>query len=279
VTNTSMKKTLIWRKHYALPSEHGAWIWWVGPLMIGVAATGQIQPELGLLGIAVLAAFLLRQPTSILVKSLVGRRSRQDRAPALVWTLLYTAAVIMAIAGLVFRGQDKILLLGLPGLSVFLWHLWLVSRKEERGQPGVEIVAAGVLSLAAPAAYWVAEGETDRTAWLLWALTWLQSASSIVYVHLRLAQRKMETLPNFRQRLSMGSRTLSYYGFNFAFSLLTVLMGWMPVGVSLAFGVQLVEATQGVFQPAVGAKPTTIGIRQLLFSNLFVGMMIAAFLI
>src|SRR3972149_5890616 len=30
----------IWRKQYALPAEHGSWIWWLGPLFIGLGGGG-----------------------------------------------------------------------------------------------------------------------------------------------------------------------------------------------------------------------------------------------
>ena len=275
---TAFHPQRILNKRYALPPEHGAWIWWLGPLVIGMAAAGQLRPELALLTIASLAAFLLRHPSTILIKTFTGRRPRLDRTPAWIWAVLYAGLAAVAVAGLVLTGQAKILFLGLPGLPVFLWHLWLVSRREERGQPGVEIIAAGVLALAAPAGYWVAGGEADRIAWLLWILTWLQSASSIVFVYLRLSHRKLENFPSLCDRMRMGTRALSYYGFNLFLCLGCVLLGWIPYGVLLAFAVQMGDAIQGVLQPTIGLRPTSIGFRQLAFSLIFVGMMATAFL-
>jgi hypothetical protein len=31
----------LWRRHYFIPTEHGAWIWWIGPFLIGAAAGGK----------------------------------------------------------------------------------------------------------------------------------------------------------------------------------------------------------------------------------------------
>ena len=80
---------------------------------------------------------------------------------------------MLALAGgaaLALQGFWYLLLLAIPALPVFGWHLWLVSRRRERRQPGVEIVGAGVLALAAPAAYWVGRGAPEPLGWWLWGV-------------------------------------------------------------------------------------------------------------
>ena len=47
------------------------------------------------------------------------------------------------------------------GSLVFAWYLWLVGRREERRQIGMELLATGVLALTAPAGYWVGVGRPD----------------------------------------------------------------------------------------------------------------------
>jgi hypothetical protein len=44
----------------------------------------------------------------------------------------------------------------------------------------------------------------------------------------------------------------------------------------LAFGIQFAEAVWGALKPAVKAKPTAIGIRQLIVSSLFTLIFILA---
>jgi hypothetical protein len=88
--------------------------------------------------------------------------------------------------------------------------LWLVSRREERRQVNVEIIATGVLSLAAPAAYWVGIGRYDTTGWWLWILVWLQTAASIVYAYLRLAQRDQTGGLEPAQAWKMGRRAFAF---------------------------------------------------------------------
>jgi hypothetical protein len=274
-----MNSRNIWRKHYALPAEHGAWIWWIGPLLIGAAAGGEASPQLGLLGLTALTAFLFRQPATIAVKAISGRRAREELRPAVIWSAIYSGLTLVGVALLVAAGQGRLMLLAIPGVLIFSWHLWLVSRRQERQRPGVEIIAAGALSLTAPAAYWVAGGASDREAWILWGLTWLQSAASIVHVHIRLEQRHLEQFPNMPQRLWMGRRSLIYNGFNQLVSLSLAFAGWVPALVPTAFGITLLDALEGIMRPAVGTPPRRIGVRQLLVGTAFVLVMILAYLL
>ena len=274
-----MSSQRFWRKHYALPAEHGAWIWWIGPLLIGAAAGGSPDELLGLLALTALAAFLVRQPATIAGKALSGRRTRDELRPALIWSAFYLLLAAIGVGLLVAAGQARLMLLAVPGILIFSWHLWLISRRQERQQPGVEIIAAGALALTAPAAYWVSGGLSDREAWLLWGLTWLQSAASIVHVHARLEQRRLERVPQVAERIRMGMRSLLYNGFNQLVSIGIAVVGWAPALVPIAFGVTLIDAVEGVLRPAIGTPPRRIGLRQLIVSSAFVVIMVAAYLI
>jgi hypothetical protein len=267
------------RKIYALPSEHGAWIWWIGPFLLGTVAGGNPKPASLFLFFAALLAFLSRQPTTLLVKVISNRRTSKDLRPSLFWMVLYGALALAITATLVQLGYSRLLLLAIPGIPVFLWQLWLVRIREERGQQGIELVGSGVLAMAAPAAYWVAGGGDPVEAWVLWGLSWLQSAASIVYVYLRLRQRKLDEAPQQGERWRMGSRTLVYHSFNFILSVVLGLMRVAPLGISLAFGLVLLDAIEGVARPPVGLKPTAIGLRQLGFSSLFFVVMSVAYVV
>jgi hypothetical protein len=263
----------IWRKQYALPAEHGSWIWWLGPLFIGLAAGGQPDLDAVLLIFAALCAFLLRQPAMILVKSISGRRPKDDLRPALFWIAVYALIGALAVGALIASGHPQVVLLAVPGVPVFAWHLRLVSRRAERGQMGIELVGAGVLALAAPAGYWVAGGADPRVPWILWVLAWLQAAASIVFIYLRLEQRRLQAMPPPRDRWRQGARVLMYHTFNTAASLGLAILGQAPWLVPLAFGLMLVDALAGVASPPVGAKPSAIGLRQLGASVVFMIVM------
>lgn len=127
----------------------------------------------------------------------------------------------------------------------------------------------GVLSLAAPAAYWVGIEQLDAVGIWLWLLIWFQSAASIVYAYLRLEQRPLKQAPDLAGRLRMGARFLAYTTFNLAAVGLLSLGGYLPPLLPIAYGLQWLESIYGTLRPAVGVKPTRIGIRQLIVSIFF----------
>ena len=257
------------RKQIFLPQDHGSWVFIFSPLLVGLFAGERFSTPSLYLVIAALCAFLIRQPMTILVKAYAGRRSKADLPAARFWILLYGSMILLALAGLVRSGFLYILFLAVPGVPVFAWHLWLVSRREERRQVNVEVIATGVLSLVAPAAYWVAAGRYDPAGWWLWILTWLQSAASIVYAYLRLEQRELGEVPGRAALWKVGLRAFWYTTFNLAFSLSLGFAGVLPYLIFIPFLVQWIESVWGIFHPAVGWKPTRIGIRQLIVSILW----------
>ncbi|MBN2145791.1 MAG: YwiC-like family protein [Anaerolineales bacterium] len=264
-----MKIKTFLRKQYAIPGEHGAWVFLLSPLLIGLVAARSFTPASALLVVAALAAFLIRQPVTIAVKAFSGRRSPHDLAPAAFWAMLYGIIGLAALAGLLVQGFGFLLYLALPGILVFAWHLWLVSRRAERRQAGVEIVGSGVLALAAPAALWVGTGQYLPEGWWLFALTWLQSAASIVHAYLRLAQRELAEAPPRPVLLRMARRALLYTTFNLVIVLACSLSGILPSFLFLAYLLQWCETVYGALRPAIGIKPTQIGLRQLAVSTLF----------
>jgi len=258
------------KKQIFLPQDHGSWVFILSPLLVGIFAGKNFSPPTFYLIIAAMSAFMLRQPMSMAVKAYAGRRSKDDLPAARFWILVYTALASLALAGLIIKGFGYLLYLALPGGLVFAWHLWLVSRRAERKQAGVEIVATGVLSLAAPAAYWVSIGHYDLLGWWLWLLTWLQSAASIVYAYLRLEQREWKSVPNRYMRRRAGMRAFAYTSFNFFISAaLSLGAGLLPKWIFIPYLIQWLETLWGIDHPATGWKPTLIGIRQLIVSILW----------
>lgn len=270
MTATGTFSRQVWRRMYFWPSEHGAWIWWLGPFVIGAAAGGHPNLDLFLLFLGTLAAFLLRQPATIAVKALSGRRARAELLPALFWLMAYGLLAGLAVAALVLSGHGRLLWLGIPGVLVFGWHLLLVSRRDERGRTGVELIASGVLALAAPAAYEVSGGGLSIQAWILWGVTWFQSAASIVFIAQRLEQRRLKAMPGPRERWARAWRAIAYAAFNLVGSSLLAVFALVPVLVPVAFGCMLVDVLEGAAHPPVGVKPARLGVRQLLASTVFV---------
>jgi len=276
--SASKPRSQLMLRHVAVPNEHGSWVFLFSPLLIGLFAGQSLHSGSLLLVGAALAAFMLRQPITILVKILSKRRPRSELPAALSWIAIYGIIALGFLSGLMTMGYTPILFLAVPALPVFAWHLWLVSRRSERRQPIVEIAGSGVLALVAPAAYWVGTGEYDPIGWLLWGLAWMQAGVSIYYAYLRLQQRVWKQVLEPSQCWQAGRMIV--FGAAGALILVSLLAAFkiIPLWLPLAFGVQFAEAVWGTFHPAVKAKPTHIGIRQLTVSTLFTIVFIAAWL-
>lgn len=263
------------RKQIFLPQDHGSWVFILSPLLVGLFAGGNFTLASLSLVVAAMTAFLLRQPVTMAVKAYSGRRAKSDLPAARFWIVVYGFIIAIALIGLLLAGFGYLLLLAIPGAPVFAWHLWLVSKREERRQVNVELIATGILSLAAPAAYWVGLGRYDPAGWWLWILVWFQSAASIVYAYLRLEQRELVQVPAPRELWKMGLRAFAYTTFNIAAALLLGLGSVLPRLIFLPYLVQWGETLWGIFRPAVKWKPTRIGIRQLIVSTLWTILFIA----
>jgi len=267
--NFPLHRRQIFRRYVALPQDHGSWVFLLSPLVIGIFAGGSISVATGYLIVTSFAVFLIRQPITILIKVYSGRRSKRELSAALFWTFVYSLITLLGLIGLITHGYTYLLYLAIPGLLVFAWYLWLVSRRAERRQIGIEIVASGVLALTAPAGYWVGVGWPDPLGWLLFILVWLQSAASIVYAYLRLDQRALTSPPELKARLGMGRRALLYTTFNLLLVVTLVITGLLPTLLILPYALQWGETIWGTQRPAIGVKATKIGLRQLFVSILF----------
>lgn len=263
----------LFKKQIAIPQDHGSWVFILSPLLVGVFAGGDFTFATFNLIVAAMSAFLIRQPMTVAVKAYSGRRPKTDLPAARFWLLTYGSIAALALTGLLLGGYGYLLYLAIPGVPVFAWHLRLVSKRAERRQAGVEIIATGVLSLTAPAAYWIGIGGYDPFGWWLWALTWLQSAASIVYAYLRLDQRELEQEQASAMSRSgwrrMGSRAFAYTSFNLLISAVLGISNILPRFVFIPFLLQWLETLWGIQNPAVGWKPARIGVRQLIVSTLW----------
>jgi hypothetical protein len=262
-----MGKSNIFVRYIALPQDHGSWVFIISPLLIGTLAAGSFNFATFILIIGAFAIFLLRQPSAILVKANSGRRQRSDMPTALFWLVLYGLVAVLTFVYLIMSGYGQLAWLVIPGIPVFIWHLWLISRRSERRQMGLELIGTGVLALSAPAAYWVSINAYAKEGWFLWLLVWLQNAASIVYAYARLEQRVQTDTSKNDNQISLEKRALAYSSFNLV---LTIILGWieiLPQWIFLPFLIQWLEIIWGISHPAKGWKPTKIGIRQMIIST------------
>ncbi len=264
------------RKHYAIPPEHGAWVWWIGPLIVGAAAGGTLHADFFVLIFTALAAFLVRQPLTLLVKVLSGLRPASDRAPALFWTAIHGSVCAAGAAGLVALDHARVLLLGLLAAPLLLWYFFLVSRKSERHQRGMEYATAAVLALALPAAYWVCGGTGSIEPWILWGLVTLHSVTTVIHVSKILELRRTKRMRDRRYARRVLALTLPFATVCAIAAGICATMGvvsWLAIA---AFLVPIADIAQSAIRPPVGIKPTQLGLRQLATSSVFVVLMAIA---
>lgn len=261
-------RAMLGARQAALPTEHGSWVFLFVPLAVGLVVGG-LRPESGLLAFTALAGFLARQPVTLLVKAVSGRRPKTEMKAGLFWLAVYGLAASAGAVGLAASGLAFLIWLAIPAIPVLGWHLWLVSRRAERKQAVVEIAGSGVLALAVTAAYWTGLGRYDPSGWLLWGLCWEQAAGTILHAYLRLEQRRWKSEPDWKHGLRTGAPALAYNLILLAgvigLAEARVLPAWLP----LAFAVQPLETGWGILRPAVGVKPAAVGIRQMIVSILF----------
>jgi hypothetical protein len=257
------------RRQIFLPQDHGSWFFIFSPLFIGLFLGGKFTLASLSLVISSIAAFLIRQPITMAVKAYTGRRAKTDLPAARFWIIVYGALILIALFGLIRAGFGYLLFLAIPGAPVFAWHLWLVSKREERRQINVEIIATGVLSLAAPAAYWVGIDRYDSLGWWLWILAWLQTAASIVYAYLRLEQRDLTEIPARNELRKLGLRAFAYTTFNLVSAFALGFVAVLPRFLFIPYLVQWTETMWGIFHPSIKWKPVRIGTRQLIVSILW----------
>lgn len=257
------------KKQIAFPQDHGSWVFILCPLLVGIFVGGKFNYAIFNLSVAAMSAFMIRQPLTVAVKAISGRRPKTDLPAARFWMLIYGGIAALALTALILEGFAVVMILAIPAVPVFAWHLWLVSKRAERQQMGVEVIAIGVLSLSAPAAYWVASGAYNPLGWWLCIGTWLQSAASIVYAYLRLEQRELKSQPANKELWKMGKRALAYTSFNLFASL---MLGWanlIPQLIFVPFLLQWLETLWGITHPSIGWKPVQIGMRQFVVSSLW----------
>jgi len=86
---------------------------------------------------------------------------------------------------------------------------------------------------------------------------------------MRLEHRKQVQISERSEQFQIGRRELMYTSFNFIASLTLGIIGWLPRFIFIPFLLQFIETLWWAFNPAIKAKPTSVGFRQLAISTLF----------
>jgi hypothetical protein len=252
------------RRSLVLPREHGAWGILLIPLLSG-AAVGLTQilhpaPVLLLL-VAAIALFWLRTP----VESLVGSGPMRVQTPAerrfvITWIALISPLAALAVAGLLWHGQNLLLLpLGCVAGAAFLAQA-MVRRWGRRARMAAQVIGALGLTSTAAAACYVVTGQLDQRALALWLANWLFASLQIQFVQLQIHGAKLKI---WAERLKAGKAFLM----GEALLVLVLIFAWrwreMPAVVLIAFLPLLVRGVAWFFR-----RPQPLDVHRLGFVEL-----------
>ena len=267
-----MDSKLIFQKHIFLPQDHGSWVFVFSPIIAGFNLGGWGAAQ-AWIAFSAVAFFLLRQPLTVVVKALSGRRDRRDLPPSILWSSVYGVALISAIVGMILTGQTYVVYwMAAPAVLMLAWQFWMVVNRVERKQRTFEVLSTGLLAFIAAAMVWVKGKPFDTDGFILWLFLFLQAAASIYYAYTRLEQRGWKNLPEIRARWDVSAGTLVFTGCNLIVAAWLGVMGLVGSLLWVAFTVQLLETIYSVNRPAMGFKPTAIGFRQLAVSVVFLAL-------
>jgi hypothetical protein len=238
-----------------MPREHGAWGILLIPFATAVGIAGTWNLPVALLLVSVMCFYVAR--TSFL---------KQDTT----WTLVLLAGSAVCLA---------------PLLGV--WRLWwlaalgaaaapLAFRKTGRGVAAQLIAVAG-LTLTAPAAWYVATGNLDRHAWLLWGLNFLYFAGGVFYVKMHVAaairRKRFETAA---EKIRWGATNLVFYGGLALCVVGLALAHLIPWLATLAFAPVVVRAAIGVRRLSSTLRIQRLGWTEVAHSVMFAVLLVLA---
>lgn len=192
-----------------LPKEHGAWAMLIVPLLLGIMIAPVWHWRVIILVIAAFAFFLVRHPLAMLVKT--RKRKKANRAYFWQWVAIYGSITALSGGYLVLgQGLWWLMAVAVIGGSLLVFHLWLVTQRQEMSVIG-ELSGILGLALGAPMAYYVASTHLDSTAAALWLINALYFGSTVFYIKLKVRQQPRSPAPaELSQRLLKAKASLIY---------------------------------------------------------------------
>ena len=186
------------------------------------------------------------------------------------WTLVLLAGSAVCVAPLL--GVWRLWWLAVPGAAAAP----LAFRKTGRGVAAQLIAVAG-LTLTAPAAWYVATGNLDRHAWLLWGLNFLYFAGGVFYVKMHVAAAiRRKLFETAAEKIRLGATNLVFYG-GLALCVVGLAMAHLiPWLATLAFAPVVVRTAIGVGRLSPTLRIKRLGWTEVAHSVMFAGVLVLA---
>lgn len=254
------------RSTLKLPKEHGAWAMFYVPFVLGLLVAGKFNLPALLLLLSATAVFIARE--SLLVWWRARKRGRQTQSAAEAGRLLTIYFLIAAATGVPLIAVYKLywlIPLGLAGSMLLLVNGWQAADFEDRTVQS-EVLAIIGLTMTAPAAFYVANGQWGQIAWWLWGLSAAYFASSVFYVKLRVAWLHAK---NASEKSRVRRQCVGYHCFLIASLLVLSVTGSLPLFALVAFAPVLARTLRSLLKPENHLNLKRIGIAEIGYSVVF----------
>jgi len=269
---TARVRSLVW------PREHGAWGMLLVPLATGAALGRPVGDRVVLvllLALAALGLFCARTPVEAKLGISPWRaQSPRERRVIDHSIYIYTSVSLAALAILLWQVRPSGLLwVGAAAATAFLGQAILRSRGR-RTRMASQLVGSIGLTATAAAAYYVASGRLDATAFVIWAANWVFAANQILYVQARIRSARATT---FNERLSQG-KWFVLLEITMALALaLSWRRGWLPSLAWLAFLPVLWRGLPWFFSSSTRLQVRRLGVSELIHAVIFAVLFIVGF--
>jgi hypothetical protein len=261
-----------------LPREHGAWGILLVPLVAGAwigHPSGERVVSLLFLLLLALGLFCLRTPAEawLSVAPLRAQNTLERRA-IYVSALAYASVVVFSLAFLLWREQSYgLFLLGVAAAMAFAAQVVLRSMGR---QTRMDSQWAGAIALTstAPAAYYIASGRLDSSAFIIWAANWLFAANQIHYVQVRIRSARAATLA---ERFVKGQNFLLGQSLMVLILLFAWRSGWLAGLSIVAFCPALVRGLTWLVSQPRRLEVHRLGLTELAHAIAFGALFIVGF--
>lgn len=257
-----------------IPREHGAWPMLLVPLFVGAGVASMFDGKVGLLLSAALFAYMARHTLLTLIRFRPGRG--MDRRGGLLF-LASSALASVSFLLLVLRERWLLLPLGGGTLLFMALHTIQALKRSERTVHG-ELLGIAGLTMTAPAAYYVAAGEINAVAFLLWLLNFLYFGQSVFYVKMHVAAHgRQGNFGSLREKLRFGRDCVLYSLAMIAGVLGLCLARLIPPFAWIAFVPISIQTIQGISKLGGKLRIKRLGFIELGHAILFGLVLIAVF--
>lgn len=261
-----------------LPKEHGSWVMFATPLLLGLILAPVWHWQAVILVIAALGLFLLRYPLALLVKG--RKRKNVNRLFLWRWAMIYGGIAVVDGGWLVFGAKLWWLVpLGGVGVALVGFHLWLLSQRKEMSAIG-ELAGIAGLALGAPLAYYAASQQLDAMAVVLWLLNAIYFGGTVFYVKLKVRQQPRQPMPvRLSERAVAAKACLTYQSVALTVIILLVAFRQAPILALLAFIPAAMKNIYGAWrwQNRKSLNLVRLGLVEVAHTVLFAALIVATF--